>query len=444
MPNPLADVTTWAYVINDVGGAKMTAIGELPVDLVVVDSEDRALDPFTAADVGVMQGENHKQVVSYLSIGEAETYRDYWQASWQTTPPAWLAEENPEWEGNIKVAYWNTQWQQIIFDMVDGIVDAGFDGLYLDIIDAYGYWEEEAPRADTSFYRDAMVDFVAAIRARAEARMGATGTDRDFAIIGQNGEDLAQDPDYLAAVDGIGKEDLYFFYPNGQPGSFREVPKGWLSGSKELLEAAEAAGVQTFYVEYVPMRFRDDVIGRIREEIAYLDGIDAPLYLSSNRALTAIEVSVDSDGYVRHWGGVDDDRLRGTPWDDLIEGGAGDDYLRGRAGRDLLQGGTGDDGLFGGTRSDRLDGGAGHDVATGGRGADRFIFAPGDEYLRVTDFGRGADRLDFTGFGLESWSALREAGERVGHRLVFNFDGDRLVLAHTSWQDLSPDDVLLF
>lgn len=443
MPNPLSDVTTWAYVINDVGPAKMAKIGDLAVDLVVVDSEDRALEPFDQADVAVMQGANDKQVISYLSIGEAETYRDYWQAAWESAPPVWLAEENPEWEGNIKVAYWNTDWQQIIFAMVDGIVDAGFDGLYLDIIDAYGYWEEDAPRADADFYRDAMVDFVTAIRARAEARMADTGTSRDFAIIGQNGEDLVEDPAYLAAVDGIGKEDLYFFYPHGTPGSFREVPKGWLSGSKVLLEAAEAAGVETFFVEYVPMRFRDSVIGRLREEISYLDRLEAPLYLSSNRALTKIELSIDTDGRVHHWGGGDGDRLRGTPWDDWIDGGAGDDVLRGRAGRDLLEGGAGDDRLFGGGWRDHIDGGAGRDLASGGRGADHFVFAPGDEGLRIADFGRGADVLDLTGFGLGSWADLRTAGEERGARLVFEFDGDRLVLAHTGWGDIDRGDVLL-
>lgn len=443
MPNPLANVKTWAYVINNVGAKKATAIGALAVDLVVVDSEDRWSNAFDAADIAVMKGAGGKQVISYLSIGEAETYRDYWQPDWDSAPPVWLAAGNPEWEGNIKVAYWNTDWQEIVFGMVDGIVDAGFDGLYLDIIDAYGYWEEAAPQASPEFYRDAMIDFVAAIRARAEARMADTDTMRDFAIIGQNGEDLATDPDYLAVVDGIGKEDLYFYYPHGAPGSFREVPKGWLSGSKALLEAAEAAGVETFFIEYVPMRFRDEVIGRVRDELAYLKGLDAPLYLSSDRALTQIELSVDSAGRVHHWGGGQDDNLRGTPWNDTMDGADGDDTLHGRAGRDDLNGGAGRDALFGGRWRDRLDGGSGKDNATGGGGADLFVFSPGDERLRVTDFGRGHDRLDLTDLDLADWAALREAGQQRGERLVFTFDNDHLVLAHTTWSDLDPGNVLL-
>lgn len=34
-------------------------------------------------------------VISYLSIGEAEDYRYYWQQNWKITPPSWLGDENP-------------------------------------------------------------------------------------------------------------------------------------------------------------------------------------------------------------------------------------------------------------------------------------------------------------------------------------------------------------
>ena len=59
--------------------------------------------------------------------------------------PYFLAEENPDWEGNYKVKYWNTDWQNIIYGnnnaYVKKIIDAGFDGVYLDIIDAFEYFE---------------------------------------------------------------------------------------------------------------------------------------------------------------------------------------------------------------------------------------------------------------------------------------------------------------
>tara|TARA_Y100000782_G_C10186254_1_gene266778 strand:+ start:5809 stop:6066 length:258 start_codon:yes stop_codon:yes gene_type:complete len=59
--------------------------------------------------------------------------------------PSFLAEENPDWEGNYNVKYWNTDWQNIIYGNNDAyvkkIIDTGFDGVYLDIIDAFEYFE---------------------------------------------------------------------------------------------------------------------------------------------------------------------------------------------------------------------------------------------------------------------------------------------------------------
>ena len=53
--------------------------------------------------------------------------------------------ENPEWEGNYKVKYWMDDWQAIIFgsssSYLDKILAAGFDGVYLDIIEAFEHFE---------------------------------------------------------------------------------------------------------------------------------------------------------------------------------------------------------------------------------------------------------------------------------------------------------------
>lgn len=84
-------------------------------------------------------------VICYMSIGEAEDYRYYWNPAWKPGNPEWLGPENPDWGGNYKVRYWYPEWQEIIFgndsSYLKKIIDAGFDGVYLDIIDAFEYWE---------------------------------------------------------------------------------------------------------------------------------------------------------------------------------------------------------------------------------------------------------------------------------------------------------------
>ncbi len=84
-------------------------------------------------------------LISYLSIGEAEDYRYYWQSNWSIGNPAFIEKENPDWQGNFKVRYWESEWQDIIYgndsSYLKKVLDAGFDGVYLDIIDAFEYFE---------------------------------------------------------------------------------------------------------------------------------------------------------------------------------------------------------------------------------------------------------------------------------------------------------------
>ncbi|HEC89701.1 MAG TPA: hypothetical protein ENI44_03860, partial [Thermoplasmatales archaeon] len=55
--------------------------------------------------------------------------------------------ENPNWPGCYKVKYWYPEWQSIIYGNNDSylkkILDAGFDGVYLDVIDAFEYFENK-------------------------------------------------------------------------------------------------------------------------------------------------------------------------------------------------------------------------------------------------------------------------------------------------------------
>ena len=107
-------------------------------------------EAYNATEIEQLQTKENggkRLVICYISIGESEDYRYYWQPEWETSSPSWLAEENPEWEGNYNVRYWDSDWQDIIsgnnMSYMKKILDAGFDGAYLDIIDAFEYYEEK-------------------------------------------------------------------------------------------------------------------------------------------------------------------------------------------------------------------------------------------------------------------------------------------------------------
>jgi cysteinyl-tRNA synthetase len=125
----------------------LNAVRDIDYDVVIIDLFFDGSDELSFTDIFSLKtkSEGSRLVIAYMSIGEAEDYRYYWQSEWETNPPSWLAAENPDWPGNYKVRYWDEAWQNIIFgsngSYLYKILDAGFDGVYLDIIDAFEYFE---------------------------------------------------------------------------------------------------------------------------------------------------------------------------------------------------------------------------------------------------------------------------------------------------------------
>lgn len=148
----LADVKNFLYILNPGNYANksdfLAAIQATDYDAVIIDLFYDGTDPLTFVDINSLKtksGGGSRLIIAYMSIGEAEDYRYYWDTLWQSSPPPWLAEENPDWPGNYKVRYWDPSWQNIIYgnetSYLKMILDAGFDGVYLDIIDSFEYFE---------------------------------------------------------------------------------------------------------------------------------------------------------------------------------------------------------------------------------------------------------------------------------------------------------------
>jgi cysteinyl-tRNA synthetase, unknown class len=149
-------------------------------DWIVLDATFTGDTPWEQADLDTIRsGKAGRKVVAYLSIGEAEDYRSYWQSDLvrngkrTAAAPVWLGVENPEWKGNYQVKYWNAEWQKLMLPAIDDAMARGFDGLYLDIVDGFQTYEQGAdgylddrmnPETKQTYRRD-MVDWVKAIAA---------------------------------------------------------------------------------------------------------------------------------------------------------------------------------------------------------------------------------------------------------------------------------------
>jgi cysteinyl-tRNA synthetase, unknown class len=155
----LKDAKNFLYLLN-AGKFRskehyLWSISKKPWDILIIDLffGSERLTREDLERLKVKQSGGKRLVISYLSIGEAEIYRYYWDKSWEKKPPLFLEKENKEWKGNYKVRYWMDEWKEIICGRENGsgfdksylrkVIDSGFDGVYLDIIDAAYYFEEK-------------------------------------------------------------------------------------------------------------------------------------------------------------------------------------------------------------------------------------------------------------------------------------------------------------
>ena len=139
------------YIINSEHFAEkqdfLAAVSTTNYDVVIMDLFHNDIVYFDEeiAHLKTKANGGSRLVICYMSIGEAEDYRYYWNTEWQDNEPEWLETENPHWEGNYKVRYWVSDWQDIIFgndnSYLQRVIDAEFDGVYLDIVDGFEYFE---------------------------------------------------------------------------------------------------------------------------------------------------------------------------------------------------------------------------------------------------------------------------------------------------------------
>ena len=243
--NPFRNAKTWAFQLKNLDAAQQAKLAASPYDVIVIDSEDYPDGrerPLTRAEIDAMKKKpdgSRRLVISYFSIGEAESYRYYWKPDWTKRKPSWVGKENKEWKENFLVKYWEPTWQNLIFGHPDAFADRvlaqGFDGFYIDRADAYYYF------GDNADVRQKMRDFVVKLTNYMRAKKP------DVAILVQNAEELLDNRTYVDAIDGIAKEDLLFGITHKEEHNKADD----VSESTELLQKAQKNGKKIFVIEYL-------------------------------------------------------------------------------------------------------------------------------------------------------------------------------------------------
>jgi len=243
----LSWIQSWGYQLQDVNLSEVEASTN---DVMVIDYSKSGDDEsaFSPEEIASLQASG-KIVLAYLSIGEAEDYRFYWKEKWNSKKPAFLEEENPDWAGNYKVKYWyKAWWKKALRPYLDKIMAAGFDGVYLDIIDGYYYFGEKENKMRTR--ANQMVKLVEQI-----ANYTRTEYGEEFIVSPQNGLAILDDCSkkykqrYLTAIDAVGVESLYYNTYSEEDKNYRIEKLAELSSANKLILNVEYIDA-TKYDEY--------------------------------------------------------------------------------------------------------------------------------------------------------------------------------------------------
>ncbi|CAN7348729.1 endo alpha-1,4 polygalactosaminidase [Rhizobium sp. LjRoot254] len=315
------EALNWGYQLQGRPGHPLTVetLAAKPHDMLVIDPTRDGTNAtrFSEGDIAEIKGDR-SILAAYVSIGEANDFRDYWDKDWTTNgkangrltddAPDWLGPINPDWPEGRKVRYWDEGWRDIVFNdkgpngegtgELDSIVRQGFDAAYLDIVDAYYFWGAEVKKSQRE-PGDPRNESQAAIRMAdfiADMADHARETNEDFFLIPQNGAyivDAIKDAKgdhsallerFYGAIGGIAIEDLYFYGNKDENNKFNPDE----DQIKILQRDFVAKGIPVYVVDYITGDNRIDKF----ERMAIRDGFTP--YAAPDRDLDRMAGPLDS------------------------------------------------------------------------------------------------------------------------------------------------------
>ena len=211
----LKDIRFFAYQIqSQEEGDNVRKLADSRYDMLVID-QARSLKGEegyeSAADVARLKSSmgssgRKKVVVCYLDVGEAESYRRYWQDTWRVGDPEWIVAPDPDgWDGNYPVKFWRPEWKRIMNEAMDRIIEDGYDGIYLDWLEVYSFEQvARTAREEGLDPRAELVKFVRELARRARSKKPG------FLLIAQNAAELGSVPEYVELFDAVAQEGIFY------------------------------------------------------------------------------------------------------------------------------------------------------------------------------------------------------------------------------------------
>lgn len=152
---PVASITqVHAWLPNlkgDAYGSReewLSALSKTNYDALVIDVGWRGLDLFNKADIARLKlkrlGEP-RLVMAQMPMGRAFDWLWYWQKGWEAGNPPFLFAVDRRVPGAFIVDPFSPQWLEILGKYIAGVMDLGFDGVMMDDLDTYLWFEDLMP-----------------------------------------------------------------------------------------------------------------------------------------------------------------------------------------------------------------------------------------------------------------------------------------------------------
>lgn len=248
----LSDVRSWVYNIKDTGTKRQrkqlieTLVDMYVIEPLVTESWNRDFD-IRGLISDIKRSNVEKRgveplVLAYVNIGQAENWRWYWQKGWKPGSPEWIAGKDPSgWPGCYPVLFWHEEWQQIVIEIIEKTLAAGFDGIYMDWVEVFVERNvlSEAKAQGIKETHELLFDFFEIIRTY--AREESLNQNPDFLMIAQNASFLFErNPQrYVQLIDAIAIEGVWFSATGGMMSW--DDPKGFNIPSNKIFPGSTEA-----------------------------------------------------------------------------------------------------------------------------------------------------------------------------------------------------------
>ncbi|MCD0444411.1 endo alpha-1,4 polygalactosaminidase [Glycomyces sp. A-F 0318] len=224
----------WIYQLSGYEDGALDALAAAPHQVAVIDlARDGGEGYWTAEEVAALK-DSGKTVYAYFTMGSIETYRPEYDAVAATDM---VLNQWGDWPDEYFVKYWDERWWDLVMEpRLDRAMTAGFDGVYLDVPNAYEEIDLAlAPGEDRESLARKMADQVRAVDVYVADRLD---------VLPQNSPELIEFDGYLDAIDGIGVEELFFLNAD------EPCTEDWCAENLEYVREIAAAGKLVLAVDY--------------------------------------------------------------------------------------------------------------------------------------------------------------------------------------------------